>query len=579
MEKNLISPVKRIRTDVVKRIKCPVKRPEGYKEENDYYYVDYPLYTESKHGNVWDLVNGLYTEAAPQTASWVTDFLYDMKLDFGKIAFLTASCGTGKNEYVRFLVENRYYQRVLVLANRKANKLQIMDKLGVDGTEMFPKVVVKSYQSLELTSEYFSEELELFDLIVADEAHYFLNDSLFNPRVNVSLRRIMMAKRPAKLFMSATLTDIEALVIGKIKEHRGTDIIGKIATRYMLIRKKQHIKFVACVDYKEIVPKILGSSEKWLIFVDSIKKGTELKKSIGAEAVFICAENSEANGEAVAEIKGLIENEMQCHRVVISTSILDNGITIKDTALTNIVIDCNDRVEMVQMLGRKRCINEEDQFSLYLVYQDANSLEKVQQQNQFEIRNWIRMYRHLEKEGFPPVVYSMETEEGQRYRRMCYMDATKKSFEFNYLGLYKLLKNEKDLQELCSASDPFRVKCKWLFEDIGMPEIVSDSNSVVKAKIGRILAAIEQFAGKTYPVKDAEFKAFQKAFSESFWQEFCLDKEENHRSDRMLTPGKIKDICEKYEIPVVLEKKKIVVNKKRTTAYSICIKRAVDVVA
>ena len=576
MQNQLTCPVERVKSKVVTRLKCPVKRPAGYLPADACYSMGY---TVSGPGTVYDMLNGLYTEIAPLSTHWVTEFLYDKNIYPGQIVFLSASCGTGKNEYVRFMVENKRYARVLILANRKANRAQIMAKLGINGKEVFGRAVVKSYQSLELSSGISSEELEGYDLIVADEAHYFLSDSVFNPRVNVSLKKVMLAKRPAKIFMSATLSDIEALIIGKMKEKRKTPFIGNIATRYQMIRSKQNIASVACIDYNELEDQIAKSGEKWLIFVDSIKKGEALQKKLGPDSVFICAENSEGEGKAAAELRNLVENEKMQHRVVISTSILDNGITIKDTNLTNIVIDCNDKVEMVQMLGRKRCINSEDFFRLFVVYKDAADLNKSYQLNEAEIRSWRETNILLRRNDFPPIAYSLETEEGKNCRRMIYMDESKKSFEFNWLGYYKLMLNRRDLQELCSADDPFMVKLRWLFDGINMPEITADTGSVLNGKKERILSAIQQFTGETYPVKSKAFKEFQEAFSESFWREFSVDKEENHRSDRLLTPGKIKAICEKYEIPLILEKLQITAERRRVTAYRICVECDASIIA
>lgn len=44
---------------------------------------------------------------------------------------------------------------------------------------------------------------------------------------------------------------------------------------------------------------------------------------------------------------------------MISTSVIDNGISIYDDKLKNIVVDFSDKVQLMQMIGRKRCQKKE----------------------------------------------------------------------------------------------------------------------------------------------------------------------------------------------------------------------------
>ncbi len=112
----------------------------------------------------------------------------------------------------------------------------------------------------------------------------------------------------------------------------------------------------------ELIEK--NKKNKWLIFVDSKKFGSQLRKSIvehfgmtkkeaDEDVVFLFADNirDSSTQEAFGSIVG---KEMLSSRIVISTAVLDNGVTIKDMELRDIVVFADMEYELIQMLGRKR---------------------------------------------------------------------------------------------------------------------------------------------------------------------------------------------------------------------------------
>ena len=113
--------------------------------------------------------------------------------------------------------------------------------------------------------------------------------------------------------------------------------------------------------------------EKWIVFVASKSKGWKIQEELGNEiAVFVTAESKRASGSNRFEIikaeqtyQEICNIEKFSPKVLICTSVLDNGINIKDRNVKNVVISVFDKVMFLQMLGRKR-IEEGERLNLYI---------------------------------------------------------------------------------------------------------------------------------------------------------------------------------------------------------------------
>lgn len=114
-------------------------------------------------------------------------------------------------------------------------------------------------------------------------------------------------------------------------------------------------------DMEEI---ICASNEKWLIFVDSINSGktlyTELKDKLyfnddpKDERVKFLTSDYRKNPQNLEEVDEIARRQKQKVKVLIATSVLDNGVSLKDLELRNIILMVDVEDEFLQMLGRKR---------------------------------------------------------------------------------------------------------------------------------------------------------------------------------------------------------------------------------
>lgn len=103
--------------------------------------------------------------------------------------------------------------------------------------------------------------------------------------------------------------------------------------------------------------------------------------------------------ESVNEVDHVINENIFKARVIISTSVMDNGINIKDPKLRNMIVIADNKVEFIQMLGRKR--KDGQRLKLYIIRQSRNFFAKRQRQVQRRLeiaeryRVWIEKNMEL----------------------------------------------------------------------------------------------------------------------------------------------------------------------------------------
>ena len=129
-------------------------------------------------------------------------------------------------------------------------------------------------------------------------------------------------------------------------------------------------------DFSEIVQAIETSpaEDKWLIFVRSKRLGADLVSQINVAlrdsqksgAVFLDESSKRGTGVDSQIFSELVSNEKFSCKVLVSTSVIDNGVNIKDDRLCHIVIDNPDYTTFIQMLGRKRYGNIRERTNLYI---------------------------------------------------------------------------------------------------------------------------------------------------------------------------------------------------------------------
>lgn len=320
-------------------------------------------------------------------------------------------------------------KEVAVLLNRRILKDQVWEDARVHEWERYRDRVglhIFSYQQLEMDGES-SERgrgiIKRCDYVVCDECHYFLADAFFNTRVQKSFDFLMdMYYYSTLIFISATIervmesieTKIVALfnerfirwnddlddqhddsisgyldymeeIGGSFKNYDDCEIRGdgptvphkRIYSYHRDLKNNIHVHHFKVEN--DLVPLITDGnySGKWLVFVADKKKGKELSESIGAKMkkkpVYIDSDllNEMKYGElkddpAYKEVSNIRKSGMFGCDVLITTSVLDNGVNIKDPDVKNIVLMTDDEVEFKQMLGRKRFLSEDETIEVFI---------------------------------------------------------------------------------------------------------------------------------------------------------------------------------------------------------------------
>ena len=279
---------------------------------------------------------------------------------------ITAGTGVGKSYFIKTkLVEHcrKTDKRILFLVHRSILKEQIEVEIGEMGIGDVFKV--ETYQYVETLKRETDSRLalEYFDYIVADEFHYFLTDATFNNSTEVSLKEILRANT-VRIFMSATPNDINKYFIDfrrmEIKEYR-------IEPKYDFIRS---LTFIYGVDrVKEATYKTIERGKKTIIFTTS---GRRYMNSLIQEFPSNIVYSSKSNdGLYVSvdekKIEKMIDERKFNEEVLITTTAMEAGVSLFDKDIETIIIDVREVSNIVQCLGRKRQVDENDLVDLYIV--------------------------------------------------------------------------------------------------------------------------------------------------------------------------------------------------------------------
>lgn len=319
---------------------------------------------------------------------------------------LDAMTGFGKNSFVENSLlphAKDINQKVLIISNRIANNLQlkmrianmvgcghIIDEhsmLGLNKQEAFNYVRILSYQRLNtyIKDATQIEKLKSYRFVVLDECHFFTSDSLFNNQTWKIFRdSIRIFLNSVRIYMTSTSQEILPEIVN-IESELGYSnkymVCSFAQSQYRPPKEILHYKFKRNYSYitpyyfnepKEIIEKIQSdkSKNKWCVFVTSMQIGKKFVEELGTDSVFISKDSKGSDKEDGDVYTEIISKESFSYKVLITTSVLDNGINLKDPLLKNIVIFSTDQVELTQMIGRKRIMDNES-LNLFICNRDT----------------------------------------------------------------------------------------------------------------------------------------------------------------------------------------------------------------
>ena len=355
----------------------------------------------------------LYSEVTQMAVEYISEIINDeyQQWQSNDTIFITASTGAGKSYFIlhTFLEwQIRKGKRTLYLVNRRILAEQLKQELVHEiSYKLYRKfgsqwggvdhyITITTYQGIEkglIGNNPFEviQWLSSFDCVVCDECHYFYTDSNFNTRTELSYLAIQeVFDTKLQIYLSATPD--------KIKTSKERYLMNRKMPYYpnpeqLVTRERHPIKEYSAVsdiavnlhiidkDIDIITEVTKNTHMKWLIFVDNIERGKSIQKVLRHntgmeedEIIFLDADY-ENNKEAEKSVRELVENKKSSKKVVISTAVIDNGVTFQDNELTHIAVLADTKETFLQMLGRKRR-NENERIELYICKRNLDYFEK-----------------------------------------------------------------------------------------------------------------------------------------------------------------------------------------------------------
>ncbi|WP_333594532.1 DEAD/DEAH box helicase, partial [Anaerospora hongkongensis] len=325
---------------------------------------------------------------------YVTNAINNSYLNWhsGRPVVISAQTGAGKNTFIENVLipeSAKQKKKILIVSNRIALSIQMKKRIleltnmtfynndHLMDTDIFQHVYVYTYH------KFFAQKNNLkadeFLYVVLDEAHFFTSDALFNYKTGLVLDSIpKQFKDSIRIYMSATLDEVGAdIVIAEEKAHEERFKREYLQIEfYELEQNYSHINAKYFNDIPELQEEIFfdkTNDDKWLIFVTNKEEGISLQKKLvekKIDAIWLDADSKINSKELFFDI---LEKESFANKVLISTSVLDNGINFNDEQLKNIVIFSYNKTQLLQMLGRKR-LNKDSNVNLYLHNKTAGML-------------------------------------------------------------------------------------------------------------------------------------------------------------------------------------------------------------
>lgn len=259
------------------------------------------------------------------------------------------------------------------------------------------KVIVMTIQAFTSLSPK-SNLIKDIGTVVVDEAHYFKADALFNNKTAIGFNKIFDCFTTAlKIFISATPQNILPDIIKKgCKMAESNDLIlfnPIIPLTYndqvMIMNRQHHLaentyyyekcvlyifpeqerkyNFVPLPDendyYQSLQPLIkkikqdkCDEDSKAVFFINNKEVAKKVQKDFGEAAVYIDANSKDKDiidDEYVVYMR-IVASERFSSKVLICTSVFDNGVNFKDDKIKSVFIGADDMVTFKQMLGRVR---------------------------------------------------------------------------------------------------------------------------------------------------------------------------------------------------------------------------------
>jgi hypothetical protein len=301
--------------------------------------------------------------------------------------------GTGKSQWVKDRLKDyaiKINKKILLLSNRNILRKQNIFELG-DDQEI---IELKNYQSIESSIIYGKELDNLFSpyyYIVYDECHYLLNDSSFNRNTDLLMNKLKYPN-DNKIFIFISATPEAILSYNPVFEYE-----------YTLPTDYSYIKNIYFYSKEETVENIIRSvpSNEQIIYFGNAMEAYDLHNLFRETSSFICSDNNVGfSKKSSKSVVNKIEKESRFdNRILFSTKVLDNGINLISSNLHHVFIDMMNPIDVIQCLGRRRNLGNNDYINLYIKnFHKGEILFQIRRME--NILNYVDELKELGKDNF-----------------------------------------------------------------------------------------------------------------------------------------------------------------------------------
>ncbi|MCM1251690.1 MAG: DEAD/DEAH box helicase family protein [Clostridium sp.] len=545
----------------------------------------------------------------------------------GKKIILTAPTGTGKTTFVietllPYVRERK--KKMLILCNRKLLRMQYWFELIAQFeryAELESCIEVMTYQKL---SENVKKGIPLdkifyeSSIIVCDECHYFYADSDFNSVGTFALLQIIIQAGIAKtmLFMSATTDEVKPLIeqtikncIEKIKRMRNSSCHDESRIREEIIS----LNFSDLADFSRFscyaVPEmdslceiLAESDKKSVIFIDSKEKEQEIHekliKSGKLKRQDICILNAEnldsENPQKVVQYLAISHKVLP--KILITTSVLDNGISIHDADVGNLVVIAESKISFLQMLGRIR-VEKIHQCNLYFLIRG----QEIFRNRMNNLEQEIEKFKKLEelnldnnRELFFQMVWNRESVEMDNFYRKAVVIMKRNDYLFTLpttfsqgvhgdTGIYinefakrktgDLYLTESRFYSMAmnNSLEVIFEQMRWIGKEPGELQVLNSTyREKRKTEFIQFLLSVQNYTKE-------EMQEFKKQLVQKYRQDFFPEIFSNNGT---LSTEKMKEICAKYGLQYITqdspENRRKIYNIKKKNADNLSTQQCIE---
>lgn len=335
-----------------------------------------------------------------------TDFITkgDMDLkDFvenNRTYILSGGIGTGKTTLIKYLPELTNRPIIYFCHRTRLKKQQEIAFKGKNAT-------VFTYQGI-LMKEGELEKLEIYlnPIFVFDEYHYF-NDDSYNGITDEFIEKVIKKYQNApKIFISAKAETTEDMLFDK-------GIFDEETIKYFIPNNYDHIilshYYTSNTSRNRQILTLIKNGGKCILFcmrLKDVKKAYDYFNQLGINVAIKISSiekkeedfDNKAKFELWQEVYKLSEEcEILLETIedgsiklnsdlLVCTSVLDAGISIKDNDVKGVFIESRDANSMYQELGRVRHNEHQTKFELYVRVLLEQQLQYIYNQTQLDLK-------------------------------------------------------------------------------------------------------------------------------------------------------------------------------------------------